>query len=406
MRKDLRFALGLGLVALLLPSGCGDDGCPKPVIWLAVSPETAEVEIGESKEIEATICAVCETDVEWYVNGVMGGDSVFGTVTQTNPAVYTAPDSVPEPAEVVVMALAGKDRSKVDTCSLTVRFTQVCVSVSTGSDYTGTGGSTKPVRSITRGLQIAGPGMTVRVENGEYDRESGEEFPIVITDGISLIGEDWAQTLIGHGLCRDEGDTTSVVIAGKDCAFRRFAVGYSCTTTGICINVSSVSVNARIDSIQIPGSSWAVGLCVDGASNTIIENCIFHSGLKCPCGTGMKLMSGDVGTIVRNCEFGDYEYGVYFGSSSDAMIEECSLRFCGHAFYICCQDDSDQGANPDLGGGARDSKGGNTLRYYFECGVTNLTSGTIYAKDNGWDHYPPVEGQDFCNSGGGEVIWR
>jgi hypothetical protein len=73
--------------------------------------------------------------------------------------------------------------------------------------------------------------------------------------------------------------------------------------------------------------------------------------------------------------------------------------------YLCHNDDPQGSPNPDLGGGARGSAGRNDLRGLWGCLLKNLTTNTIYARNNTWSAYPPVEGTDFCNPNGGQVIW-
>jgi hypothetical protein len=71
---------------------------------------------------------------------------------------------------------------------------------------------------------------------------------------------------------------------------------------------------------------------------------------------------------------------------------------------LCCYQDDEHNANPDLGGGARGSAGGNTIRNNIECGIYNQTYSVIYAKFNTWTNDPPVAGVDYCNTSTGGVI--
>jgi len=160
MRRDILFTfVAMASMALMLAGGCGDDGGPRPVTSLEISPDAATVEICEAVSIGVTITGGEGEAVDWYVNDVLGGDATVGAVSQANPSVYTAPDSVPTPARVAVRAVSRQDNSKMDTCLVTVKFTRVCVNASTGDDDTGSGGLTNPLKSITRGLVMK---LTVR----------------------------------------------------------------------------------------------------------------------------------------------------------------------------------------------------------------------------------------------------
>ena len=155
MRLELKFPMYLFLAVLALLSGCDGDSdgtCVEPVIGLSVSPDSAEVEIGHTLTVAAAVCAVCDSSVIWYVNHVPGGNSEYGTVTQTNPTVYTAPDCMPQPERVTIMAVSEHDARKADGCVVSVTFTVVHVDAGEGDDETGTGAVTRPVKTITCGL--------------------------------------------------------------------------------------------------------------------------------------------------------------------------------------------------------------------------------------------------------------
>ena len=63
------------------------------------------------------------------------------------------------------------------------------VDAKTGSNTAGGGTSSSPWKTITYALsQISGSGNTVRIAGGTYDTNLGEAFPILLKDGVSLIG--------------------------------------------------------------------------------------------------------------------------------------------------------------------------------------------------------------------------
>jgi len=63
------------------------------------------------------------------------------------------------------------------------------VDVNTGNDLTGDGTSSSPWKTITNALtQVHGSGQSIFVAEGTYDANSGEEFPISMVNGVSLIG--------------------------------------------------------------------------------------------------------------------------------------------------------------------------------------------------------------------------
>lgn len=60
--------------------------------------------------------------------------------------------------------------------------------------------------------------------------------------------------------------------------------------------------------------------------------------------------------------------------------------------------------NPDFGGGARGSLGGNIIRNNSECGLWFDLPHPIYARYNTWGNDPPVPGEDYCQMGDGDLI--
>jgi hypothetical protein len=409
MKLRISVVLALGLAILSL-TGCSDDEgggiYPPPVLWLDVTPDSAVVEVGESIRVEAMVCGTCESEITWYVNHVSGGNSEFGVITQTNPATYTAPDRMPFPASVSIMAVSDEDQSKAAGCNITITHTRVYVDVEAGDDGAGTGAATRPVRTITRGVEIARPGAAVHVAAGEYKGDTGEIFPIVLNDGITLIGDDREGVRISDTL------STLIQIVGTDCSVRRL---HMTKDDGSAIHVMGTSERALIDSISMPHTGAGVGVLIDGARETVVRDCSIISGRKCYCGYGIKMVGGDMGTVVQGCELMGFWQAAYLDSTSDALIEGCVMGINQYPVYLSCNDDPGSGPSPDLGGGARGGHGGNTIRYpgglghraagNRHCGLTNLTPNTIYARNNTWYTYPPQEGSDYCNPNGGQVIW-
>ncbi|HSQ21767.1 MAG TPA: DUF1565 domain-containing protein, partial [Coriobacteriia bacterium] len=92
------------------------------------------------------------------------------------------------------------------------------VSVTSGSDASGTGSATQPFKSIARGLDAAEYGDTVRVAEGEYSvATSGESFPLWIPAGVRLQGcgmplETRVRGDGAHSVFRiDNGDSNTVL---------------------------------------------------------------------------------------------------------------------------------------------------------------------------------------------------
>ncbi len=83
------------------PGGALADAVQRPV-KLTLSPTTATVPIGGSQQFSSSVLYAFSTGktLIWAVNGTQGGNSTVGTIDSTG--LYTAPSSVPSPAQVTV----------------------------------------------------------------------------------------------------------------------------------------------------------------------------------------------------------------------------------------------------------------------------------------------------------------
>jgi Abnormal spindle-like microcephaly-assoc'd, ASPM-SPD-2-Hydin len=72
---------------------------------LSVSPKTAIVSAGGSRQFDATLDDSRSGTVNWMVNGKKGGDSIVGTISVTG--LYKAPSNVNSHASVIVSAIDG-----------------------------------------------------------------------------------------------------------------------------------------------------------------------------------------------------------------------------------------------------------------------------------------------------------
>jgi hypothetical protein len=64
----------------------------------------------------------------------------------------------------------------------------------TGSDAFGDGSSGSPYRTISTAMDDANSGDTIKVRTGDYDFAAGESFPILLKDGVSVLGQETVLT--------------------------------------------------------------------------------------------------------------------------------------------------------------------------------------------------------------------
>jgi MBG domain (YGX type) len=91
---------------------------PPPPIVVTVSPLSASVQTGATKQFSATVTGTSNSSVNWSVNGAAGGNSTVGTVSSSG--LYTAPASVPTPSTVSVTATSAADSTKAASATVTL----------------------------------------------------------------------------------------------------------------------------------------------------------------------------------------------------------------------------------------------------------------------------------------------
>jgi hypothetical protein len=71
-------------------------------VVITVSPSCNAIPSGTSLQFIASVQGTSNTAVNWAVNGVAGGSTMFGTISSTG--LYTAPATIPSPSSVMVAA--------------------------------------------------------------------------------------------------------------------------------------------------------------------------------------------------------------------------------------------------------------------------------------------------------------
>jgi len=218
-------------------------------------------------------------------------------------------------------------------------YPDIYVNPTIGSDITGDGSYIQPFRSITAAMANAQSGDVVKAEEGTYGAPH-ETFPIRVTDGVALIGDEASRgslTVIeGMG---SFGSGEAALVPGDNTMVAGFLIrtnDISNTSSGaLYINTTGVVVRNN----TLTGSYW--GLFSDNGPGTV------------------KVQ----GNIIKDNEFG------------------VDLRHTGM----------------DLGGGA----GGSTGLNHFVCSATYdiyLAVDGAMARNNYWDNPSP-----FYNGVGNDI---
>jgi hypothetical protein len=85
-------------------------------VGITISPTSAQVVEGQTKQFSATVSGTSNTAVNWSVSGTGCSGSGCGTIT--NSGLYTAPDSIP--TQVIVTATSAADLSVSASATVTV----------------------------------------------------------------------------------------------------------------------------------------------------------------------------------------------------------------------------------------------------------------------------------------------
>ncbi len=402
-------AVVLALVAAgALLHGCSSNGGSDPVdpngMLLTVSAERVQV----TRTVEVTAvhtypyARANSPSCDWYVNGILGGNPASGSITQTNPATYTAPPAVPGAGSVVVSAISRSDSTFTAQDTLDIAFTIRYVDPDEGSDLAGGGAWTNRLRTISFALGETEQGDTVFVFPGTYDPDNGEGDHYTIPLDVTLRGESRDACFIAGS-----GDNYSLIWMNDGATVEGFTlINTLDEQIGILAEASGTIRDIATDdwfdhsAIRVKGPNPRDG------EPFLIEDCVIVNESSPHSDRGMELIDG-TDCIVRNCTVSGWAYGVFINEDSDPLIEGCT--FTGNNFGMILFGGSGMLTEPDLGGGARGGAGGNTFRDNVDVGLSNGTEATIWALYNTWGNDPPTEGppypSDFQNFGGGSIIW-
>ncbi len=238
------------------------------------------------------------------------------------------------------------------------------VNAATGLD-TNPGTAAAPFKTITYALGVASTGQ-VLVAPGTYSTANGETFPLIVTAGVALIGDEAnsgagaTPTLISG--CGISGSSSQAIVPGASSTIAGFT--FTCTSGhGILLNASGVTIR----------------------NNTIAGNA--NNGVYVLNNSTNHVLTGN--TISNNS--GD---GVLFGTSTAGGKLENNVitnNFFGVVYGT---------PGGDLGGGAAGSAGGNVIACNTNTDLwVGATIATLSATNNKWDHVPPTTSTTTWGSG-------
>jgi len=405
-RRTPLAAQALACAVALIITGCGVDKGPVEPNGLSLFLTGSRVQVTRSVQIEAVHTYPYARDegpaCDWYVDGVLGGNAMVGTIMQTNPATFTAPPAVPAGGTVEITAVSQTDSEFTASDTLRIAFTVRYVDGENGSDTSSGGAWTNPLRTLTYALNMVSDGDTLAVLPGSYNPDHGEAGSYFIPGGVALLGTSRESCLV-YG----SGADYSVLRLGDGATIAGLTIGNwddddiaILTMGGGLIKDVVISEPFGFSAIRADGGRE------ERNNDVVIEGCELVNSMAPQTGTALELYYG-THCVIRECTIDGWEYGLYVNRDSDPLIERSTIT--GNRYGVVAAGGGELLTEPDLGGGARGSVGGNIIRDNSQVGVSNHTSVTIWALDNTWTTDPPTEGppapMDLLNTAGGTVIW-
>lgn len=188
-----------------------------------------------------------------------------------------------------------------------------------GNDQQGDGSQTRPYQTITQALQIAQTQTLITLASGTYSNQTGERFPLVIKNGITLQGN--SRTRGGNIIISGGGRVGNSVVVGKS------------------VTIAMVEPSKLIGVTITNPNPFGYGVWI-GASNPVIQDSTFVNN-----GKGGILVTGDATpTIVSNYVFNNLGHGIAIEGNAQPQVQDNILDRNGFAINIA------DSANPLLKG--------------------------------------------------------
>lgn len=268
---------------------------------------------------------------------------------------------------------------------------------SNSQDAPGAGTSEAPYRTIAYALKQATPGTIVQVAPGTYSQQTGEVFPLMIPQGVVLLGTeaDRGQSVVitggGQNISPTFARQNMTIWLEKDAEIRGITVSNpNVRGTAIWIEAGS----PLIQNCTFMGSHRE-GIFVTGTGNPkIMNNVFFKNG-----GNGISLASKARGEIRSNL-FQDTGFGLAIGGSSTPIVDSNQIVKNVDGIYIndsakpilrnnLIENNNRDGivvtikAKPNLGTDV--DLGKNVIRNNKQHDLTNSTKEIIYSIGNSLD---------------------
>ncbi|MBS9388498.1 MAG: DUF1565 domain-containing protein [Dolichospermum sp. WA123] len=281
------------------------------------------------------------------------------------------------------------------TAQVPANGTVIYVNSATGKDTAANGTIAAPYKTITFALSKATAGTVVQVAPGNYSKDSGETFPLVLNSGVTLQGNESNK---GEGiLISGGGYYTSRTFARQD-------ITLLANNSTIITGLTFTNPNSRGTAVWVESSNPVIknstfinslreGVYLTGTANPQIENNVFLKNK----GNGISVTKSAQG-VIRGNLLQDTGFGVAIGGSSTPLLESNNITQNTDGLFISetakpiLRKNSIRGnkrdgivatisAVPDLG--TSENPGGNLIRDNARYDLNNATkAGKIVAIGN------------------------
>ena len=101
--------------ALLLTNSLG---AVTPAVTIQISPTTATLRVGQTRDFNTYIANTTDKTVAWFVNSIEGGNTTVGTIDKDG--IYKPPATIPAANIVTIKVVPTADKTKFSTAAVTL----------------------------------------------------------------------------------------------------------------------------------------------------------------------------------------------------------------------------------------------------------------------------------------------
>ncbi|NJO79324.1 MAG: DUF1565 domain-containing protein [Cyanobacteria bacterium RM1_2_2] len=261
-------------------------------------------------------------------------------------------------------------------------------------DDTASGTSLAPYKTLTHALKTAKPNSIIYLSRGSYTTENGEQFPLVIANSLSIVGNVAAQgsgvLLQGSGIYESLsfGQQSVTVVLEGEAQLRGVTVtNFDPKGTGIWLE----SATPTLSNCTL-AACCREGVLVTGTANPVISDCLFRENAA----SGLTLVRHARGEL-RNNVCRQNGFGIAISDraapvlvSNQIFENRCGVVLSGAAAPILrgnvLTQNTEDGlavfaqASPDLG--THTEPAGNRIRQNQRFDLRNATAQTVISSGN------------------------